>query len=283
MRSDAFGRQGAIFAAMTVALAAIAVGVVAVAQAADPGDLKITKSDNADPVSRGDTLIYTILVENLGSDPVTMVTVEDKLPGGLNYKSSSTTAGACSQQAKTVTCNLGTLAGLADETVTIRTGVTKNKGRIDNTATVEGGVVDPVPANNTDTERTTVRVPPSGPTCQGAAATIVGTSGANVINGTAHRDVILAGAGDDQVFAGGGSDLVCAGTGFDLVGGGPKGDSIKGGANADRIRGGGGNDALRGNGGPDRLRGGFGDDLLAGGLGADNCRGGPGADTLRSC
>jgi uncharacterized repeat protein (TIGR01451 family) len=267
-------------------LAAIAIGVIgAVAQAADPGDLKITKSDNADPVSKGDTLIYTIVVENLGSDPVPLVTVEDKLPGGLNYLSSSTTAGTCTQQAKTVTCNLGTLAGLADETVTIRTRVTKNKGHIDNTATVDSkdGLIDPVPANNTDTERTTVKVPPSGPTCQGAAATIVGTNGPNVINGTGHRDVILAGAGDDQVFAGGGSDIVCAGPGFDLVGGGPKGDSIKGGLNGDRLRGGGGNDALRGNRGPDRLRGGFGDDLLAGGLGADNCRGGPGADILRSC
>jgi uncharacterized repeat protein (TIGR01451 family) len=266
-----------------VIVASVAAGTVAAtAQTVDPADLKVTKSDSADPVSKGSNLDYTILVENLGPDPATNVVLTDKLPGGLGFRSTSTTAGTCTRQARTVTCNLGTLAASAQVTVTIRTRVTKKRGTIDNTASVESGILDPVPANNTDTERTTVRLP-TGPTCQGAAATIVGNSADNVVNGTAGRDVILVGRGNDRVFAGGGSDVVCAGPGFDLVAGGPRGDSIKGGGNGDRLRGGAGKDALRGNGGRDRLRGGFGGDLLAGGLGIDRCRGGAGIDTLRSC
>jgi uncharacterized repeat protein (TIGR01451 family) len=285
MRSKVLGRRRMVAPAAMVALAAIAAGVIgAAAQAADPADLKVTKTDSADPVSRGGALDYTIVAENLGPDEATNVVVEDKLPGGLDYKSSSTTAaaGSCAKQGKTITCNLGNLLASAQETVTIRTIVTKRKGTIENTATVSSDTADPVSANNSDTEKTTVRVA-SGPSCLGSAATILGTSAADVITGTNHRDVILAGGGSDQVTALGGADLVCAGSGFDLVKGGAKGDRVKGGANADRLRGGAGNDALRGGRGRDRLRGGLGDDLLAGGPGRDRCRGGPGVDTLLSC
>ncbi len=284
MRSRATGRHVAATAAVLVTAAAAVGLAVSVAQSADTADLKITKTDSADPVSRGQNLDYAIVVENLGLNPAASVVMTDKIPGGLDYRSSSTTTGTCAKQANTVTCNLGTLAASAQAKITIRTRVTKRQGTIDNTASIESATADPVTANNSDTERTTVKVKvPSAPTCQGAAATIVGNSADNVINGTAQGDVIVAGGGDDQVYAGGGRDLVCAGAGFDLVAGGGKADSVKGGANGDRLRGGPGADALRGNRGRDRLRGGLGDDLLVGGLGIDKCRGGAGADTLRSC
>jgi uncharacterized delta-60 repeat protein len=105
--------------------------------------------------------------------------------------------------------------------------------------------------------------------CAGVVATIVGTSGGDVVRGTRGRDVIAALAGDDVVSGVGGDDLVC---------GGPGDDTLRGGAGADRLLGGPGADVLRGQAGPDALLGGAGVDDLGGGAGADVCTGGPGAD-----
>ncbi|MGH3505721.1 MAG: S8 family serine peptidase, partial [Nocardioidaceae bacterium] len=49
------------------------------------------------------------------------------------------------------------------------------------------------------------------PTCNGAAATLVGGVSGDVINGTAGSDVVISGAGDDVVNGLGGNDVVCAG------------------------------------------------------------------------
>lgn len=280
-------RRYPVIAAAVLAAAVTGVLVAgAPAQVADPADLRVTKSDSDNTVVRGQNLDYTIVVQNLGPDPADNVVVTDTLPAGVDFRSVSTSPPAgntCARQGRKVTCNLGTIANGASETITIRTRVTRRQGVLENQVEVESTTADPVAANNSDTERTTVTLPPSGPRCQGARATIVGTNGNNVINGTAGRDVISAFGGDDSVFAGGGRDLVCLGAGFDLGVGGPKADSVGGGLNADRIRGKGGADVLRGKRGPDRLRGGRGPDFLGGGRGFDFCRGGPGADILRSC
>jgi hypothetical protein len=100
------------------------------------------------------------------------------------------------------------------------------------------------------------------PTCRGAAATIVGTSGPDKIEGTAGRDVIVARGGADDVEGRGGNDLICAGDGN---------DHVEGDAGNDRILGGRGNDDLEGKSGADVLNGGRGFDKGQGGLGADTC------------
>lgn len=267
-----------------VLLAALVATILPAAVAHAASNIRVEKSDSADPVFTGQILTYTIQVENQGADPADAVEVSDRLPAGLDFISVQTTEGNCDRQGRLITCQLGTLNPDETDTITIRTRVTRKRaGTLENTAegtTTTGG--DPA-ANNTDTERTTVRVPPSAPRCQGFRATIVGNNGNNTIIGTPGTDVILAGGGDDSVFAGGGRDIVCLGAGFDLGVGGPKSDSISGGLNGDRIRGKGGSDRLLGKRGPDRLRGGRGPDFLAGGRGFDLCRGGPGADILRSC
>jgi Ca2+-binding RTX toxin-like protein len=106
---------------------------------------------------------------------------------------------------------------------------------------------------------------PAAESCQGAVATIVGTSGADRLRGTAGPDVIAAGAGPDIALAGGGDDIVCGGPGADLV------------------RGGDGADLLAGGGGLDSLFGGNGNDALSGGWGNDGCLQGPGTGTKDSC
>ena len=90
------------------------------------------------------------------------------------------------------------------------------------------------------------------PTCQGRAATIIGTSQNDKLKGTSRADVI---AGQDG------------------------NDTIKGLRGNDRICGGNGKDKLKGGSGNDKLQGGKGKDTLIGGPGADKLKGGPGRDT----
>ncbi len=102
--------------------------------------------------------------------------------------------------------------------------------------------------------------PPPPVLCKGVPATVIGTTGNDVLTGTTGRDVVAALSGNDRVSTLGGNDLVCAGAG------------------QDRANGGAGRDRLLGQGGNDRLRGAGGRDTLRGGGGFDRCNGGPGAD-----
>lgn len=78
------------------------------------------------------------------------------------------------------------------------------------------------------------QVAPSGaeaPTCDGLAATIVGTDGDDVLDGTAGDDVIVALGGQDEVDAGAGDDVVCGDAGADELTGGEGDDRLFGGTN----------------------------------------------------
>ncbi|MDQ3958069.1 MAG: hypothetical protein M3273_07080, partial [Actinomycetota bacterium] len=70
--------------------------------------------------------------------------------------------------------------------------------------------------------------------CLSRTATIVGTSGDDVIRGTPRSDVIVTGDGDDTVTAGRGYDVVCTGEGDDVAYLGPSHDVIQVGPGADR-------------------------------------------------
>jgi RTX calcium-binding nonapeptide repeat (4 copies) len=96
--------------------------------------------------------------------------------------------------------------------------------------------------------------------CAGRVATIVGTSGPDIIPGTKYPDVIVGLGGDDTITGNSGNDIICGGPGND------------------RIFGGNGNDTAYGNDGDDLINGDFGADRLYGGLGTDNLIGGPSGD-----
>jgi uncharacterized delta-60 repeat protein len=128
--------------------------------------------------------------------------------------------------------------------------------------------------------------PPGGPgggsaRCQGKRATIVGTSGRDVLRGTGRRDVIAGLGGQDRIIARGGNDIVCGNGGNDRIYLHGGNDKASGGAGADLLAGGPGNDVLRGNGGRDRLLGAAGNDRLFGGGGNDVMLGAKGRDFLR--
>jgi Ca2+-binding RTX toxin-like protein len=110
------------------------------------------------------------------------------------------------------------------------------------------------------------------PRCHGHKATIVGTSGDDVLRGTPRRDVIWGGPGNDTIYGGLGDDLICGGAGDDLIHGGRGNDLLDGGPDTDRVF---------GDLGDDKASGGPGDrDEVSGGLGIDTVSGGPGDEDL---
>lgn len=185
---------------------------------------------------------------------------------------------------------------------------------------IDGIRFDASGPNDTDHVVSTNRLPSERDTasCSDETATIVGTSGADVLQGTPGRDVIAGLEGNDVIFGLEGNDLICGGPGADrLVGGegvdvifGARGndtiiaangtaadernDSVGGGKffggggddvifgsnHADKINGGPGDDAVTGFDGSDVIRGGDGEDLLEGGGSVDNVGGGRGADVI---
>jgi Ca2+-binding RTX toxin-like protein len=67
-------------------------------------------------------------------------------------------------------------------------------------------------------------------TCEGLAATIVGTDGDDNLQGTPGPDVIVAGAGNDNVAGLGGDDVICGQGDEDVLEGGTGDDTLVGGA-----------------------------------------------------
>jgi poly-gamma-glutamate synthesis protein (capsule biosynthesis protein) len=116
--------------------------------------------------------------------------------------------------------------------------------------------------------------------CAGHPATILGTSGDDLLVGTPGADVIAARGGDDTVLGLGGDDLICGGPGDDDLWGGPGDDTLWGGEGDDAAYGDAGDDRLHGEGGADVLWGGPGADTLSGGDGDDDLLGHEGDDLL---
>jgi Ca2+-binding RTX toxin-like protein len=101
------------------------------------------------------------------------------------------------------------------------------------------------------------------PTCNGLTATIVGTSGDDVITGTPGNDVIAGLDGNDVVRGGLGNDVICGGAGEDTLFGQGGNDTLFGDQDDDILDGGeGGCCNMSTNTGDDTLFGGQGDDEL---------------------
>jgi uncharacterized repeat protein (TIGR01451 family) len=119
-------------------------------------DLVISKTDSADPVLVSDNFTYVLTVTNNGPDDATGVSVTDTLPAGLTYNSHIESAGTANEAGGVITWDIGDLANGASANLTISVTAPASKGLIINTATVSSHFPDPVPANNSATENTTV-------------------------------------------------------------------------------------------------------------------------------
>ena len=237
-------------------------------------DLSLVKSDSTDPIAAGQTLTYTLTVQNAGPDTATGVTITDTLPAGVSFVSASA---GCTHVSGTVTCNVANIASGASAQVQIQ--VTPNQvGTITNTASVAANEADPQTADNQDSEQTTVQAPV---TCGGQAVTIQVTAPNQTTSGTSAADVINGTTGIDTIYGLGGNDTICGLGGNDWLHGDDDDDRIFGGNGMDVLWGNIGDDKLFGAGGLDELWGNIGDDKLFGGNGMDDLTGGAGDDTLK--
>jgi uncharacterized repeat protein (TIGR01451 family) len=114
-------------------------------------DLDISKMVNNSTPQVGSSVTFTLTVNNNGPSAATGVTVNDLLPSGYTFSSSSNGA---AYNPGTGVWTIGNLANGATATLTI-TAVVNPTGNYTNSATVMGNQPDPTPGNNTATNATT--------------------------------------------------------------------------------------------------------------------------------
>jgi len=121
-------------------------------------DLEIVKTDSADPLQPGDAFGYTLTVTNHGPADATAVHIADLVPSGLTVTGVTSTSGTCGAVGNVVDCTLASLPNGATWTVdvSVQTSVSDAGTVYTNTATVDGTELDPVAANDSDGETTTV-------------------------------------------------------------------------------------------------------------------------------
>jgi N-acetylglucosamine-6-sulfatase len=149
----------ALLVALGGLLAGAVSGDVAVAQTGE-ADLSLSKADSPDPAFIGEDLTYTLTASNAGPDQAEGVTVTDPLPAGVTNVSATASQGGCTETVGTVECSLGALANAASATVTIVVRPSA-PGTLPNSATVSSATGDADPADNADTETTTVWARPN--------------------------------------------------------------------------------------------------------------------------
>ncbi|MGQ9676482.1 MAG: DUF11 domain-containing protein, partial [Chloroflexota bacterium] len=124
----------------------------------DYADLEILKSDNPDPVTQGQTLTYTITVNNVGAATATSVVVTDVLDANTLYLSD--TDSCVEGPTGTLTCSLGDIAASGsvsfDIVVQVAPGAPVGTDTLLNSASVSTTATEPNLGNNEVEERTSV-------------------------------------------------------------------------------------------------------------------------------
>lgn len=124
-------------------------------QAAVGADLSLAMSDAPDPVRKGGTLTYTIVVTNAGPGASSGVVVSDTLPASVTLLGATSSQGSCTGTG-TVSCTIGTLAAGATATVTLSTRA-DTVGTASNTASVGATTPDPSMTDHQATVTTRIR------------------------------------------------------------------------------------------------------------------------------
>lgn len=137
------------------------------AAAVATADLRLEKTDSADPVAVGQQFTYNVTVTNDGPSRANDLVVTDTLPAGVSYVSHS---GTCTVSGSTVTCTRNTLNSGATAVFRI-TVQAQTVGNWTNVASVDAAEDDPDASDNSDSETTTVRAAaPGAPTCTSSEA-----------------------------------------------------------------------------------------------------------------
>ncbi|HEX7743653.1 MAG TPA: DUF11 domain-containing protein [Micromonosporaceae bacterium] len=152
-------RRTAVLSALLLGLVPGFVLPAGAAQAAGPVDLFIdTVDDRPDPVDAYATVSYVVTVGNRGPGTATAVTVTAQLPSGVSFQP-STVDDRCSATLTTVTCDLSTLPASAMTSPLIVDLTPTTAGPMSLTFTVSAAERDTNPADNSQTETTSVVMP----------------------------------------------------------------------------------------------------------------------------
>ena len=143
-------------------------------------NLSIAKTDSADPVVPGQAFTYTLTVANGGPSDAATLTVSDTVPAQFTVTNVTSPAGSCGFAGQVVTCTRPTLLNAATWTITVfvTTAAAAPGGTFTNTATVGAATSDPVPANNSASQPTTISVSADLAVTKtdGVASIVAGTS-----------------------------------------------------------------------------------------------------------
>jgi uncharacterized repeat protein (TIGR01451 family) len=112
-------------------------------------DLALNVSDSPDPVLAGNNVTYTFMVTNNGTLPATSVTLVATFDSTLTFVSAT---GGCQFG---VACSMGTIAAGASSSISVTMRADED-GDVIVAGNVSAAEADPTPANNGDTETTTV-------------------------------------------------------------------------------------------------------------------------------
>ncbi|MFP4393954.1 MAG: hypothetical protein ACLFTI_01710 [Anaerolineales bacterium] len=119
-------------------------------------DLRVTLSDDPDPVTAGERLTYTLIVANAGPDAATGVALTATLPTDVVYDSTETIQGTFSASPGVITYSLGAIQ--AGDAVTATIYVTVNpgaRGTLEVSATAIAAEAELDAGNNRDIVETT--------------------------------------------------------------------------------------------------------------------------------
>lgn len=111
-------------------------------------DLMVSKTVGSNTPVIGSNVTFTITARNNGTADATGVSVNDLLPSGYTFASSTVSAGAYNMA--TGVWTIGNLSNGASATLTV-TATILSTGSYANTATIVGAQADPDPSNNTAT------------------------------------------------------------------------------------------------------------------------------------
>ena len=143
-------------------------------------NLSITKTDSADPVVPGQAFTYTLTVTNGGPSDAATLSVSDSVPAQFTVTNVTSPAGSCGFAGQVVTCTRPTLANAATWVITVfvTTAAAAPGGTFSNTAAVSAATSDPVPANNSASQNTTISVSADLAVTKtdGVASVVAGTS-----------------------------------------------------------------------------------------------------------
>ncbi|MGD8805779.1 MAG: hypothetical protein PVH65_08000, partial [Chloroflexota bacterium] len=123
-------------------------------------DLMLTKTDNDVTAVAGQQLVYTFTVTNNGPSTATAVQVVDTLPDEMSYSGfSGSTVTSCGSNGTIVTCNLAPIDSGLDTTFAMTVTVAASAAHsitVTNTATVSADQFDPIPADNSASDQSTI-------------------------------------------------------------------------------------------------------------------------------